>query len=75
MTAPLSNRMTVAALSLFEAAGIDCERIDDARFVVASKFILWPESGLWRSGDGQLRGYSPRLLIQHIANGGANVRG
>jgi hypothetical protein len=56
----------LAAISLFDQAGIAYKWLDDDQMEVASKFILYAQSGYWRADPGNRRGYTVRELITEI---------
>lgn len=56
--------LTRAALSVLTDAGLTVapSKGDTEPYTVDGRFYFWPSSGMWRSIDGRVKGYTARKL-------------
>jgi len=66
-----ANRRTIparsnAAESMFQAAQLAVERLDEVCWRVAGDYLFWPASGFWRDPHGKPRGGGASALIRDL---------
>lgn len=50
-------------IATLERAGLVVRKLDEAQFVVADRFTIFPATGYWRELEGPNRGYTAKSLV------------